>query len=103
VATVAKGDGTLIGETKLSISQRRSGGKVKTRILLAMPTTAVEVVNGVNNPKVLRTAYADLTFSFEANHSEQERKNLVGMIQSALDPSKVLVNDTVVKQETVWG
>lgn len=103
VATVAKGDGTLIGETKMSISQRRSGGKVKTRVLLAVPTTAVEVINGVNSPKVLRVGYADLTFTFESTHSEQERKNIVGMIQSALDPTKVLVNDTIVKQETVWG
>lgn len=102
VATVSKSDGTLIGEKKLSISTRRSGGKSKTRLLLTLPTVATEVINGVSNPKVLRTAYVDVTFTFDQYATEQERKDAVGMIQSAFDPSKVLVNDTIVKNEMVY-
>lgn len=102
VATVAKGDGTLIGEKKLSISTRRQNGKAKTRLLLTLPTVATETINGVASPKVLRTAYVDATFTFDASSTEQERKDAVGMFMSALDPTKVLVNDTLIKNEQIW-
>nr|WEU70930.1 MAG: putative coat protein [Hangzhou fiers-like virus 2] len=102
VAVVAKGDGTLVGEKKLSISTRRVNGKVKTRLLLALPVVQTETINGVSTPKVVRESWADCTFTFSTTSSEQERKDTVGMFMSALDPSKVLVNDTLVKAESIW-
>lgn len=102
VAIVSKGDGTLVGERKLSISQRRVNGKVKTRLLLAIPVVQTETINGVSAPKVVREAWVDATFTFSMASSEQERKDAVGMFMSALDPTKVLVNDTLVKAENIW-
>lgn len=102
VAIVAKSDGTLVGERKLSLSQRRVNGKVKNRLLLALPVVQTETINGVSTPKVVREAWVDATFTFSLQSSEQERKDAVGMFMSALDPSKVLVNDMLVKAEQVW-
>lgn len=102
VAVVSKGDGTLVGEKKLSISSRRGNGKVKTRLLLALPVVQTETINGVSTPKVVREAWVDCTFTFSAMSSEQERNDAVGMFQSALDSSKVLVHNTVVKAEGIW-
>lgn len=102
VFTVAKGDGTLVGEKKLSISQRRVNGKVKTRLLLALPVVLTEVINGVNKPTIVRESYVDATFTFSTASSEQERKDTVGMFMSALDPTKVLINDSLVKGEAVY-
>lgn len=102
VATVAKSDGTLIGEKKLSISTRRVNGKSKVRLVLSLPTVATETINGVSVPKVVRTAIVDATFTFDGTATLQERKDLVGMFQSALDPSKVLVNGCLIDNEGVW-
>lgn len=102
VATVAKGDGTLIGEMKYSIGSRRTAGKNKTRTLFVVPTVVTETINGVSVPKVVRVAYVDATYTFEGTHTPQERKNVIGMYQSSLDPSKALVNSVLVDQEGVW-
>jgi hypothetical protein len=95
-------DGTPVSERKLSISQRRANGKVKTRLLLAVPVVQTETINGISTPKVVREAWVDCTFTFSLLSSEQERKDVVGMFMSALDPSKVLVNDSLVKAEGIY-
>lgn len=102
VATVAIGDGTLVGEKKLSISTRRVNGKMKTRILLALPVVQTEVINGVSNPVVVREAWVDATFTFAATSSIQERNDAVGMFASSLATTKTLVNDVLVKGEMIW-
>lgn len=91
-----------IGERKLSISSRKSAGKYRIRVKLENPTLVTEVVNSVNVPKVPRTAYADVTFTFEDTHSLQERKNTVGMFANALASTQTLVDASVTGLETVW-
>lgn len=102
VFAVAKNNGTLLGEIKLSISDRRVGGKKKTRLVFSYPVVQTETVSGISRPVVLRTGYADLTFTFDLGSSEQERKDVVGMLASALESGKLLINDTVVKGESVY-
>jgi hypothetical protein len=51
---------------------------------------------------VVRTAYADVTFTFDSTSSEDERNDIVGMLANALDPSATLVNDAVVKLQGVY-
>lgn len=91
-----------IGERKLSIASRKTNGKYRTRVKLENPTLVTEVVNGVNVPKVPRTAYADVTFTFDETHSLQERKNTVGMFYNALAASQTLVDASVTGLESVW-
>lgn len=103
VATVIETSGVPVGNSKLSISLRTTPqGRYKAELKLAIPTVVNETINGVVVPKVSRTAYADVTFTFDSTSSEAERNNLVGMLADALSTGKVLVNDTVVKLQGIY-
>lgn len=100
---VADATGNLLSERSLTISGRRTAQRLRSSLKLAVPIIANEVINGVSVPKVARVAYANIEFSFALDSSEQERNDVVGMLSSALQASKILVHDTVVKGQTVWG
>jgi hypothetical protein len=44
----------------------------------------------------------NLDVTFDATSTELERNNVIGMLQSALDPSKTLVNDALIKLQGVY-
>lgn len=103
VGTVVEQTGVPVGNNRFTVSLRRVGNtRYKAQLQLVMPVTQNETINGIVTPKVVRTAYADLSFTFEATSSDQERKDLVGMLQSSLDTAKVLVNDTVINLQGVY-
>lgn len=103
VGTVVEQTGVPVGNNRFTVSLRRVGNsRYKAQLQLVMPVTQNETINGIVTPKVVRTAYADLSFTFDATSSDQERKDLVGMLQSSLDAAKVLVNDTVVNLQGVY-
>lgn len=103
VVALADASGAAVTERRLSVGLRKSGDRVRTTIKYQVPIIATEVVNGISTPKVLRVGYVDINFNFHNTHSEAERNNLVGEIASALASSKVLINDTVVKGQAVYG
>lgn len=103
VVALADASGATITERRFSIGLRRSGDRVRTTMKYRCPVVVTEVINGVSTPKVVREAYVDLTFNFHNTHTEAERNDVVGEITSALAASKVLVNDTVVKGQSVYG
>lgn len=90
------------GERKFTISTRKTAGKYRTVLKLENPTLVTEVVNGVNVPKVPRTAYAELRLTFDEFSSEQERADTVGMIANAMAASQTMMNATLVKLESIW-
>lgn len=102
VGEVVETTGVPVGESRFTISMRRSNDRYKSKLRLAVPVVVNQVVNGVSTPIVTRTAYADVAFDFSAESTEAERNNLVGMLQDSLAPAKVLVNDTVVKLQGVY-
>lgn len=102
VGTVVRNTGIPVGEESLTVSSRKSGSKYRSRLVLKVPVVQTETINGVSTPRVVRTAFAAVDFTFEETSSEQERKNLVGMLQDALTASKTLVNDAVIKLEGVY-
>lgn len=102
VALFCETAGVKIGEKKLSISVRKSGTNYKVRLKLDAPVLVTEVVNGVSIPKVSRTAYGDVTFTFAEQSLLQERKDLVGMIANALASSQTVVDASVTGLEAVW-
>jgi len=67
-----------------------------------VPIVQTQTINGVSTPVVVRTGYAEATFSFDASSSEQERKDVVGMFYSSLATGAVLVNDTITKTQGIW-
>jgi len=107
---IAKGVGSLnessgvpIGDNRLTVSCTRSStGKWKPRVTFAFPIVETQTINGIDSPKVVRTSYVDLQFTFEETSSEAERNNVVGMVQSSLSASKTLINDAVVKLQGVF-
>lgn len=104
VGVVVSNAGVPLGEEVFSVQMRKMpNGKFRGKLTLKVPVVATETINGISEPKLVRTAYATLDVTFDERSSEQERKNLIGMIQSALDPAKALVNDALVKLEGVYG
>lgn len=93
----------LAGQLRLTISNRRSGGKIRGRLVLTAPVTQTETVNGVSKYTVVRQSVADLSVTFDETSTTQERTDLIGMLASALATNKVLVHSTLVDAETVWG
>lgn len=104
VAQVVETNGVPIGNSRLSISLRQTGvaGRYKAEMKLAVPVVVNETINGVSAPKVVRTGYADVSFTFDPTSTEEERNDVVGMLQSAFAESAVLINDTVVKLQGVY-
>lgn len=103
VGVVEESTGVKVGDKTFSISVRTTPNKrIKVPIKMAVPVVVNETINGVTYPKVVRSAYVDCTFTFDASSTEQERKNVVGMFQSAFEPSKTLVNDAVIKLQGVY-
>ena len=102
VGTVAETGTVPVGEPKFSIQNKRVNGRFKVTLKLSVPVVQTQTINGISTPTVVRTAYVDATFAFDGTASEQERKDIVGMFQSSLDPAKVLVNDTLIKLQGVY-
>lgn len=103
VGTVVKSTGVPIGDMKYTIgSAVTSGGRRKITLKLAIPQVQTQTINGVSTPVVVRTAYAEATFSFDPSSSEQERNDIVGMFADSLGTAKVVVNDTVVKLQGIY-
>lgn len=95
--------GVPAGAERVTLSMKKGGdARYKGKIKLVLPILATETINGVSRPVVVRQTIVNLSFDFDENSSEQERKDAVGMTYSALDPSKVLVNDTLVKVQSIW-
>lgn len=104
VGTVEESTGVKVGDKAFSISVRETTpkGKFKVTVKFAVPTVVNQTINNVTVPTVAYTNYVDATFTYDARSSEQERKDIVGMFQSAFDPSKQLVNDAVVKLQGIY-
>lgn len=103
VGTVVESSGIPIGDSRFTISSvRTANGKSKARAQLTVPIVQTQTINGISTPTVVRTSYVDATFTFDSTSTEEERNNVVGMFQNALDASKTLVNDAVVKLQGVY-
>lgn len=89
VGIMVASDGVPFGERTASVSlTKTAAGRRKAVGKLVLPVVQTATINGVSTPTVVRTAYAEVTFSFDASSSTQERKDAVGMLQSMLDESK---------------
>lgn len=94
VARLVNGvSGIPVGNESLTVSTRPSGRRIKTKMVLTAPVVQTQTINGISKPEVVRTGYAEVTFTFEDTSSLQERKNLVGMTYAALAAGQVTMND----------
>lgn len=102
VGTVVESSGIPVGQNRLTISQRVSNGRYRPSLRLQLPVVQNQTINGVSTPVVVRTAYVEVNFTFDQTSSIDERKDAVGMIASALQSDKTLINDTVVNLQGVY-
>lgn len=102
VGVVINAGGTPIGEKRCTVSMKKTNNRYKGEVRLTLPVVATETINGVSEPKVVRTAFAALSVSFDEKSTEQERNDAIGLMASALATGKVLVNDALVKLEGVY-
>lgn len=103
VANLAESGDVPIGNNRVSVScTKTSTGRYKAIVKMVVPTVQTATTNGISVPTVVRTAYADLTFTFDSTSNSQERKDIVAFIRDALDPSKVMVRDAIVGLQAVY-
>lgn len=104
VGTVVESSGVPIGNNRVQVSLTRTKdtGRYKGVIRYAFPVVQTQTINGVATPAIVRTSYADLTFTFDPTSTTQERKDVVGMVQSSLDAAKALTNDLLVNLQGVY-
>lgn len=85
------GASSPISAPVLTISAGRiRADKYRARIVLRHPTVQDETINGVTVPKVGRTGFGEVSFTFSSSSTEQERKNVIGMLRSALDADELI-------------
>lgn len=88
VATTVSSTGVPVGDKIASFSVTKTqAGKRKALLKIALPVVQDVVVAGISRPTVVRTAYAELTFSFDQTSSTVER-------QDALAAMKAMLADT---------
>lgn len=102
VGILVNTDGVPVGNERLGVSLRYTGSRYKAAVTLQVPVVQDEVINGVSYPKILRTAYAEVTLTFANTSTLQERKNLVGMLQDALASDQPLMNSVLTELQSVY-
>lgn len=98
--------GVAVGDPRITVSVNSNpisrGGKTKVQFRLSLPTVQTEVINGISRPSVVRTAHADVTFTYDGYSELQERKNLVGLVQNALASTQTILNPVFTEGEDLW-
>jgi len=102
VATLVQSTGVPIGDKRLSISSTRTQtGKLKSAIKMVVPVVQDVVSGGISRPTVVRTAYADITFTHDETSSTVERDHTWQMLAAILASSS-LIHDTVTGPSTLY-
>lgn len=89
VATYVEAGATSLDDLKVTLSKRvtSENGRLKMTLKLQWPITATETINGVASPKLLRTAYAELTLTADAASTVQERENILQALRTICEPA----------------
>ena len=104
VARLNSSTGVPIADPTLTMSTNQTAnGRQKVVFKLAVPVVQDNVVSGVARPTVVRTAYADITLSFDGSSTVTERKDIASFINRlmALD-LQPLVNGVIANVEGIY-
>lgn len=95
--------GVPAGDPRFSARLLKSkGGQYRPTLRLTVPIVQTQIINGVSSPVVVRTAYAEVTFTFDALSSAQERADVVGLMASALPAAQTQINDLIVNLSDIY-
>lgn len=99
----AKAAASSIGDYSFTINPRRTpSGRRKIDLSLSLPVLVTETINGVNSYAVARASRATCTFDFPPDSTLQERKDIVGMMYTALAAATSQVDSVLTAGENVW-
>lgn len=104
VARLNAPTGVPIADPTLTMStSQTAGGRTKVAFKLAVPVVQDNTVSGVSRPAVVRTAYADLVFSFDGSSTAGERRNIMSLVSylTARD-IQPLISGVVIDNEGVY-
>lgn len=103
VATLVRSTGVPVGDERLTISRTRTAqGREKTLVKMTLPVVSTVSEGGISRPSVVRTAYADITFSFDGTSSTLERANARKMLADFLNNSESIASSVVDDLETLY-
>jgi len=104
VASFEESTGIPIANNRLTASVSRTGqGRHKVTLKGTFPIVQNAVAdNGVSSPLVVRRGYFDCTFSFEDTSTEDERRNIVGILASALAEDAPVFSDAITKLQAIY-
>lgn len=94
--------GVPAGYPRFTASLRRTAEKFRASLKLAVPVVATQTINGVSAPIVVRTAYAEVNFTFDQLSSAEERSDVIGMIADALSADQDQINDLLVNLSDIY-
>lgn len=93
VAVLEVNTGVPIGNPRLTISTSKTAqGKRKFTAKLAMPVVQDQVIGGVTRKTVVRTAYADITFSFDQTSETDERRHIRSIFTTMFNSNNIVVD-----------
>lgn len=94
--------GVPASNARFTAQYKQSGGKFRPSLRLAIPVVQTQTISGIENPVVVRTAYAEISFTFDALSTTQERKDCVGLMANALAADQTQINDLLVNLSDIW-
>jgi len=98
-----KAAASSLGDYLLKINPRRTpSGRRKIDLELSLPVLVTETINGVSSYTVARTSRASASFDFPPDATLQERKDIVGMLYTALASATAQVDSVLTVGENVW-
>lgn len=102
VGTCVESTGVPVGDNRITIAMKKSTDRYKPEVRLTLPVVQNQVVNGITTPTVVRTAYANLSFSFDSTSTLQERKDCVELARTALAAGTTVPNAVLTNLEGIY-
>lgn len=101
VALWINSQGVPVGDGKLMVSRSTTqAGREKVYCKLTIPVVQDAVINGISKPTVVRTAYAELSMSFDATSNVSDRASMVKHLRELLNAG--FMWDVTVGLETLF-
>lgn len=94
--------GVPAGNARFTAQLRYSKGKYRPTTRLTVPIVQTQTINGVSAPVVVRTAYIELSATFDALSTTQERADAIGMFANSLSASQTMINDMIVNLSDIY-
>lgn len=94
---------SAIADSPFTIEPRVTpAGRRKVKLTLSRPVVQTKVESGVTSYIPTRVNRVMMEFDFAPDATDQERKDIIGMIASALPASQTMINAVLVNLENIF-